>query len=34
MDASYWNTIAPNYEDEIFNLFRHDKNNKLQKLIR
>jgi len=34
MNVSYWNQIAPNYEDEIFNLFRHDKNNKLRKVIR
>lgn len=34
MDTSYWNTIAPNYEQEIFNLFRHDKNQRLKKVIR
>jgi len=36
MDKSYWNTVAKNYEDEIFSVFENDKNklvvNRIKKL--
>ena len=33
-DALHWNRIAPNYDKEIFNVFKNDKKNKLKKFIR
>jgi len=33
-DALHWNRIADNYDNEIFNVFKNDKKNKLKKFIR
>jgi SAM-dependent methyltransferase len=33
-DALHWNRIANNYDNEIFNVFKNDKKNKLKKFIR
>ena len=33
-DALHWNRIAENYDNEIFNVFKNDKKNKLKKFIR
>jgi len=32
-DALHWNSIADNYDKEIFNVFQNDKKNKLKKYL-
>jgi SAM-dependent methyltransferase len=32
-DALHWNKIAPNYDKEIFNVFKNDKKKKLKKYV-
>lgn len=33
-DALQWNKVATNYDNEVFNVFKNDKKNKLKKYIR